>query len=332
MPIRKRAAPLLAVLTMTLALCTGKALAEDITIGFQPIVVGPLWIARHEGYFEKLGLHVNWIKFTSGPVQFAALQGGRIDLAWGGIGPFALARANGADVKWFTTVVNYNPLEALVVPKGSPIKNLSGLAGKKIGLVLGSDADYGLLRALKRAGVALDSVQELNMAPPQQVAALLNGDIDAAFTWSPFLNQILNRGGRVIFNNSELKTGPAFLGWAGQAKWLAAHKQTVLKLLRGWDMGYGRMLAAPDLAVKYSVQYTGMSLPVARAMQAHIRYYKSTAMLDSKSKVYWAKDSDLEKFLANFLDFALQRKLIKATINPMSYVDTSYIAALAQHH
>ena len=324
----------------TLLLCAGTLLAvsvparaqEQISIAYQPIVNGPLWIARHEGYFEKLGLHVNFIKFTSGPAQFAALQGGRVNLAWGGIGPFMLARANGANIVWIATVENYNPLEDLVVAKGSSITKVSELRGKKVALVVGSDADYGMLQALKQAGMTAADMTILNMQPPAQVAALLNGDIDAAFTWSPFVNQILDRGGKSIFSNGSLPVGPGFLGWAGQKKWLDAHKSALAKLFRGWDMGYKKMLQSPTLAAKYSVEYAGMTAHQAEAMQSRLGYFPAAAMLNPQSPVYLAPNSGLYRFLDDFMAFGEKRKLVRGKTTPAEYVDLDYLKAYGKSH
>jgi ABC-type nitrate/sulfonate/bicarbonate transport system substrate-binding protein len=303
---------------------------EQISVAYQPIVNGPLWIARHEGYFDKIGLQVNFIKFTSGPAQFAALQGGRVNLAWGGIGPFMLARANGANIVWIATVQNYNPLEELVVPKASPITKVSQLRGKKVGLVVGSDADFGMQHALKQAAMQPSDLTILNMQPPAQVAALLNGDIDAAFTWSPFLNQILDRGGQSIFSNGSLPVGPAFLGWAGQKEWLDAHKTALSKLFRGWDMGYEKMLQSPELAAKYSVEYAGMTLDQANAMQSRLRYFPAASMLDPKSQVYFNPGSGLYGLLTEWMAFGELRKLVKGKTSPDEYVDLDYLKAFAK--
>lgn len=319
------------------ALCAGILLAanvpahaeEQISIGYQPIVNGPLWIARHEGYFKKLGLDVSFIKFTSGPAQFAALQGGRINLAWGGIGPFMLARANGANIVWIATVQNYNSLEDLVVPKGSPITKVSQLRGKKVALVVGSDADFGMLHALKQAGMKPSEITILNMQPPAQVAALLNGDIDAAFTWSPFLNQVLDRGGKAIFSNGSLPIGPAFLGWAGQKEWLNAHKSALVKLFEGWNMGYKKMQQSPGLAAKYSVEYAGMTLAQAKAMQSHLSYFPAAAMLNPKSQVYFSSGSGLYHLLTEWMAFGEMRKLVRGKTTPDEYVDLDYLKTFA---
>ncbi|HET8610584.1 MAG TPA: NrtA/SsuA/CpmA family ABC transporter substrate-binding protein [Burkholderiales bacterium] len=315
-----------AAVAITLGITPARS-ADSISVGYQPIINGPLWIARHEGYFDKLGLKVNWIKFTSGPAQFAALAGGRIDLAWGGVGPQLLAYANGADVHWIATVMDYNKLEALVVPKSSSIKSIKNLTGKKIGLVTGSDAHYGLLKALQANGLTPHSVNILNMQPPQQVAALLNGDIDAAFTWAPFLFQLEDRGAHVIFYNEDLKYGPGYLGWAGKKAWLESHRSDIVKLLHGWDMGLKKMKEDPQLAVRYTVEYTGMDKHQAEEGQKGLRYFPADAMLDPNSPVYWSSTSGLHGFLQDFAKFAQTYKLVKAAPDVDSYVMTDFAAA-----
>ena len=83
---------------------------KKVNAGMLPIVNGPIYIAIKEKYFEQLGLELNLIKFQSGPAQFAALAGGQIDLAWGGMGAYSLAKANGQDLNFFTIFMITNLL------------------------------------------------------------------------------------------------------------------------------------------------------------------------------------------------------------------------------
>src|SRR5262245_53245232 len=70
-----------------------------ISAGMLPNLNGAVYIALREKYFEKLGLDVNLIKFTSGPAQVAALAGGQAHLGWGGMGAYLIAKANGQDLQ-----------------------------------------------------------------------------------------------------------------------------------------------------------------------------------------------------------------------------------------
>ncbi|HEX2651522.1 MAG TPA: NrtA/SsuA/CpmA family ABC transporter substrate-binding protein [Burkholderiales bacterium] len=326
---RRLGAALLALAASTLVSGAAQAQApRKINVGMQPIVNGPIYIAIKEKYFEKLGLEVNLVKFTSGPAQFAALAGGQVDLAWGGMGAFSLAKANGQDLHFISIFMDYNPLEALVVPGNSPAKTIKDLVGRKIALVQGSDAHYGTLRTLAKHGVDPKSVSIVGMAPPQQIAALEKGDVDAMFSWEPFLTPILDKGGRLLARNSELDPGPAFLSWAGKRAWLEANGDVVVKILKGWNMGLAKMKADPDLAIRLTLEFTGMGEPQARAIMKGLGHFDATAALDPKSSVYWAKGSKLARVLQDFQAFGKEAGLIKDAINVDDFVMTKYMQAV----
>jgi len=301
---------------------------KTVNVGMQPIVNGPIYIAIKEKYFEQMGLNLNLVKFTSGPAQFAAIAGGQIDLAWGGMGAFLLAKANGQDLHFFAVFMDYNPLEGIAVPAGSAVKSVKDLAGKKVALVQGSDAHYGMLKALRANGMAKDAVQILGMAPPQQVAALESKDIDAIFSWEPFLTPLTQKGAAVIFRNNELNPGPAFLGWAGKKEWLEANQDTVVKILKGWNMGLKKMRENPELAIRYSMEWAGMSEAQAQAIQKQLVYYDATAAIDPSQPPYWSKGSKLNGLLHDFLAFGQDYKLVKGTTDVDGYVLTKFMQAV----
>lgn len=327
--------PLLRALGTTLTLACAvlapapaRAEMKTVNVGMQPIVNGPIYIAIKEKYFARMGLDLNLVKFTSGPAQFAALAGGQIDLAWGGMGAFLLAKANGEDLNFFAVFMDYNPLEGIAVPSGSPVKTVKDLAGKKVALVQGSDAHYGMLKALRLNGMDKRSVQILNMAPPQQVAALESKDVDALFAWEPFLTPLTQKGARVIFRNSALNPGPAFLGWAGKKSWLDTNQDVVVKILTGWNMGLRKMRQNPELAIKYAMEFTGMSEVQARAIQRQLVYFEATAALDPHQPPYWTKGSKLNQILHDFLAFGQEFGLVKGTTDVDGYVTTKFMQAV----
>ena len=318
---------------LTLLLTTVPGFSQGlkrINVGMQPIVNGPLHIAVREKYFEQMGLEVNLVKFTAGPPQFAALAGGQIDLAWGGMGAFLLAKANGQDLNFFAVFMDANAVEGIAVPPGSPVTSVKALAGKKVGLVQGSDAHYGMLKALKGAGMDKEAIHILSMLPPQQVAALQSRDVDAIFSWEPFLTPLTQKGARIIFRNSELDPGPAFLGWAGKREWFAANQESAMKILKGWNMGLKKMRENPELAITYSMDWSGMNEAQARTFQKQVDYFDATAALNREHPAYWAKGSKLNRMLHDFLAFGKEYKLVKgdADVDVDSYVMTSFMQAV----
>ncbi len=301
---------------------------KKVNAGMQPIVNGPIYIAIKEKYFEKLGLDVNLVKFTSGPAQFAALAGGQIDLAWGGMGAFSLAKANGQDLNFISIFMDYNPLQALLVPAGSPVKSIKDLKGRRIALVQGSDAHYGTLRTLRKHGLDPTTVMIVGMAPPQQIAALEKGDVDAMYTWEPFITPVLAKGGRALSRMTELDPGSSFLSWAGKRTWLAANQDVVVKMLKGWNMGLKKMKEDPELAIKLTLEFTGMAEPQARAIIKGLGHYDATGALDPASNAYWANGSKLHRVLSDFQSFGKEAGLIKNTINIDDFVMTGFMQSV----
>jgi taurine transport system substrate-binding protein len=300
---------------------------KKVNAGMQPIVNGPVYIAIKEKYFEKAGLDVNLVKFTAGPPQFAALAGGQIDLAWGGMGAFLIAKANGQNLNFFSVFMDYNPLQALLVSGKSTIQSVKDLAGKKIALVQGSDAHYGTLRTLQKHGVDPKSVQIMGMAPPQQIAALENGDVDAMYVWEPFVTPLVEKGARVLSRMTELDPGSSFLGWAGKQEWLEANSDTVVKILQGWNMGLKKMKEDPELAIKLTLEQTGMGEAQARNIVKGLGHFEATAALDPSSPVHWAKGSKLNKILHDFHAFGKEAGLTKNDTDIDGYVMTKFMQA-----
>jgi ABC-type nitrate/sulfonate/bicarbonate transport system substrate-binding protein len=299
-----------------------------INAGMQPIVNGPIYIAIREKYFEKLGLDVNLIKFTSGPAQFAALAGEQINLAWGGMGAFLLAKANGQDLNFISVFMDYNKLQALVVPQNSPVKSIKDLQGRKVAVVQGSDPHFGLLKALQKNGMTKASVEVLGMAPPQQFAAFQAGNVDAVYVWEPFVTPLLQAGGRVITRMSELDPGSSFLGWAGRKSWLEKNSDAMARLLRGWNMGLAKMKTDTEMAVRYTLEFTGMAREQADVIVKGVEHFEATAALDPKSPAYWAKGSKLNGVMHDYLAFGKEFGMAQNDTDVDGYVLPQFMDAV----
>jgi sulfonate transport system substrate-binding protein len=73
----------------------------------------------------------------------------------------------------------------IVARRSSGIARLSDLRGKRIGTPLNTSAQYYLVKALARGGLADTDVTVVAMAVPDMAAAMKRGDVDAASGWEP---------------------------------------------------------------------------------------------------------------------------------------------------
>jgi sulfonate transport system substrate-binding protein len=79
--------------------------------------------------------------------------------------------------------------DQLLVPKGSPIRSVKDLEGKKVAVAEGSSAKYHLLAQLEKAGLEYGDVQVQNLQPPDALAAFSSGHVDAWAIWDPYASQ-----------------------------------------------------------------------------------------------------------------------------------------------
>jgi len=177
---------------ITLAGATGFALAQKapriLRIGNQK---GWLSILKGRGTLEKrlapLGVTVSWTEFNAGPVQLEALNVGSIDFGDVGEAPPIFAQAAGAPLVYAGATVPRPRLEAVIVPKGSPIQTVADLKGKKIAYNKGSNVQYFLVKLLQKHGLQYSDVQSIFLPPADARAAFEKGAIDAWIIWDPFL-------------------------------------------------------------------------------------------------------------------------------------------------
>jgi sulfonate transport system substrate-binding protein len=189
-------APLALALAMLPAF--GSASTNEVKIGFQPYTAyAPVLVAKEKGYVEKAlqaagagNVTVKWVQFLTGPQTNQALASGDIDMIAGeGDMPLMLAKASGLDIKVVGLVCPAASEEALVVRSDSPVHSVKELKGLKVASVHGGNAYAFLVLALKQAGLSVDDVQLVNLAPGEMIVALENKSVDAATLFEPLLTR-----------------------------------------------------------------------------------------------------------------------------------------------
>ena len=160
-----------------------------LRIGFQKSA-NLLSLVKAQGTLEKRfvaqGIEVKWVEFPAGPQLLEGLNVGAIDFGYVGEAPPIFAQAAGAN---FVYVGHEEPApaaEALIVPKNSPIQNVSDLKGKKIALNKGSNVHYLLVKLLEKNGLKYSDIQPVFLPPADARAAFERGSVDAWVIWDPY--------------------------------------------------------------------------------------------------------------------------------------------------
>lgn len=204
-----------AALATTGAFTATTAWAQNATvrIGFQKY--GTLTVLKAKGDLEKrlaqIKVDVRWVEFPAGPQLLEGLNVGSIDFGTVGEAPPIFAQAAGADLVYVANQPPAPEAEAIVVPKGSPIKSVAELKGKKVALNKGSNVHYLLVKALEKAGVKYSDIQTVYLPPADARAAFERGSVDAWVIWDPFLAAAEKQiGARVLTDGKGLVANTQF--------------------------------------------------------------------------------------------------------------------------
>ncbi|MBD9665814.1 sulfonate transport system substrate-binding protein [Variovorax paradoxus] len=165
-----------------------QAPARQLRIGHQK---GALSILKGRGTLEKrlapLGVAVKWTEFTAGPVQLEALNVGSIDFGDVGEAPPIFAQAAGAPLAYVATTLPRPQSEAVLVPRGSAIRTVAELKGKKVALNKGSNVHYFIVKLFEKHGLSYSDLNLVFLPPADARAAFEKGSVDAWVIWDPFL-------------------------------------------------------------------------------------------------------------------------------------------------
>jgi NitT/TauT family transport system substrate-binding protein len=153
-----------------------------------------LFIAADQGYFDELGLVVDWEAVRSAADTIPSLSTGQLDVAAGGSSPGLFnAVERGIAVKIVTDktrLARGGQGSSFLVRQdlldSGAVKSPADFQGRSVSLTtLRSSAGAYLYSALRPVGLTLNDVETLELNPADTLAGLANRKIDVAFTFEP---------------------------------------------------------------------------------------------------------------------------------------------------
>jgi len=256
-------------LTFALAvfLLADAAAAAEPTVRVGSLRYGTLsWqldvIAKH-GLDREEGIRIEPLELAATPAAQLALQAGRVDVIVSDWMWASRQRAAGGDL---TFIPFSSAVGAVIVPAASPIRDVAGLAGQRLGIAGSAiDKSWLVLRlyARHRLGLDLDAqVQKSFGAPPLLSQELVAGRLDAVLTYWPFAAKLEAGGMRRLLSVGdalaalELPRDLPLTGYVVSARW-ALQNQTALDGFIGASQAANKILAASDAEWERIAPLTG---------------------------------------------------------------------------
>ena len=211
----------------------------DVGFGFgTPFGVGLQAIADAKGFiadeFKGTPTKVEFTYFTgTGPAINEALSNGQLDFASYGAVPNIIGKANGLD-----TVILASYGGTTIFGAARPdleIKSISDLKGKKVAIQKATIIHWGLITALKNAGLSEKDITIVDLKNADQLAAIAAKSVDAVFG-ADFLLPLEDKGvAKIFYKSSEAgASGDGFGAFLVTDKFRKAYPEATQKVVTGF--------------------------------------------------------------------------------------------------
>jgi len=209
---------------------------------------------------------IHYAEFESGHLVVEALNSGAID--FGGMSEIPPVFAAASTVQSFRQIAVYHGdvnNQAVIVPRGSSLRSLADLKGKRVGYVRATTTQYFLIRMLESVGLGWGDIEPIAMTVADGAAAFGNGSLDAwAIYGFPIQRAMATQGARI------LRTA---LGFLSGNYVVAAHKDAIAdpvradwigRFLRLTQQGYAWTAANQDVWAGKVADAIGVPVPLVK--------------------------------------------------------------------
>ncbi len=209
--------------------------------------IGLVFIAEAEGFFAVEGVEIVQRRFASGKDALVALDAGEVDGAVALETPVALRASRDPEIEILTTLHVASRSTRLVARADRGIARTADLRGKRVGVPLGTNAEYFLHSLLAYAGIEDSEVRIVDVAPEAAVDALSGGEVDAVAIWPPHTVRARRALGRDVLElEGEVYTEISML--VTRTPVLATRREALRRTLRALSRAEGLARESPERA------------------------------------------------------------------------------------
>ncbi|MED0703044.1 MULTISPECIES: ABC transporter substrate-binding protein [Aeribacillus] len=299
-----------------------------ITIGYQSPTAqtwGALIIKNqklYEKYLKQLhpdkNFKIEWFDAPAGSVLNNNMVGGKIQISFLGDMPSLLNGVMGITQKNYRSVFiafdgkgKNGRNQAILVPKGSDIKDVKDLEGKTVSTPIGSSAHRMLLDALEQNNM-VDKVKIIDQSVTLGMQSIEQNKIAAHSSWEPYPSLITKKDiGNVLLSGEE--TNRDYLaGVVANRDWAEKNKSYVVAFLAALSDAHQLVLDDPEKAAKIFAEESKFPIDITLKMAKNIRF---------DSAIY-QKDLDT---LSSSVDFLIRIDKLKEKLNLDEFVDDTYL-------
>lgn len=266
-----------------------------------------LFVARDKGYLHDVGLDVEFNEFSNGKLTLNSLVSGQSDFAVSSETPFIRSVLAGNDISMVASTVYARWHLAVVGRIDRGIAVAEDLAGKRVGVTVGSNGEYFLGLFLAMHGLSQDSIELVHTAPGKMLDGLRSEALDAIVTWNPQMHstrKLLGDNG-VAFDLNGLYA-PYFLV-VSRRDFLGLNPDAARRLLEALHRASEFIHQQPDEARKIVAPYLKTEVTTLKELTAFYDFSLSLnqemlTVLEQQAKWISSRPGKQAKPTANFVE------------------------------
>jgi NitT/TauT family transport system substrate-binding protein len=283
--------------------------AEKVTIAYSATTDAVLAeVAQSRGYYREEGLDAVPHMHPYGKLALDEVLNGKADFATVAETPVMFAVMNGEKISIIATIQTSRKNNAIVARKDKGILTPLDLKGKKMGVTLGTTADFFMDAMLVTHGILRKDVKVIDLKADEIPAALANGDVEAVTAFAPYLNYAQEKLGDlgIIFYNEDIYTFT--FNVVARQEFIRKNPERVKKMLRALIKAEEFVRQHPDEAQKITADFSGIDIGILRDMWADVTFsvtLDQSLLLALEDESQWAIKTGLTvgTKVSNYLDF-----------------------------
>jgi NitT/TauT family transport system substrate-binding protein len=315
------------VALLLMPLLTALPARAEITLGVNDWVGYVAWyIAQEKGFFKKNGTEVKLVWCDSVVDSLDKFAAGKLDANAQPWTDTLMHVAQKVPLKTIMVTLHSAGADALMVGPG--IKRLSDLKGKKIALEEVAIMQFMVETALKKAGLIEKDVQVMYMPAGDAAKAFMDGKVDAAAVWNPFVNEIQVSGkGRPLFSSKDV---PGMMSdvLVVSEKSLKQKRAEFVGLVRTWYDVEKFLQTNRDEAIKIMAKVVKQEPDKYRIFLSGARFLGEKDNLESFGPA--SNPRSLPSVSTVLTKFLTDKKLITGQVNLASAIDDSLVKEIAK--
>lgn len=213
-----------------------------------------LLVAKEKGFFEANGVEVEPVYYDIFSRTYSDLASGQIDGALIAVGD-AINIDRNAHMK--VVAVHDNGGEDAVIV-GPEINSIEDLKGKTIGMMIGSQYELTIVEMLRSASMGVSDVTMIAVNPKESLKTLKNAQVQAAYTWEPYLSEALSSGYKVIYPQEQLYLFPRTITFRKSI--IDDRPEDVRAFLKAWFAAVDYRLQHPEETQAIAAKYLRISV------------------------------------------------------------------------